>query len=79
MCFGIADSVFSLPEEARKSLQLEVAKKVKAIPDSELTEEWAMANLDVPAKIRLGDNPLFEAYKSDRIAADEKRKETEAV
>lgn len=41
-------------------------KKLKTIPDSQLDDNWADVNVPVPEKIRLGDNPYFDAYKKDR-------------
>jgi len=62
----LSESRITFPEEARAALQADIAKKVKSIPEGTLSEEWANANLSVPSEIRLGDNPLFEAYKKDR-------------
>lgn len=58
--------MIKLSEETRQTLQAEITKKVKSMPDTPLTEDWAAANLYVPNEVRLGDNPYFEAYKKTR-------------
>lgn len=57
------DSVIKLPEATRKALQADISKKITAMPDTPLTNDWADANVHVPKEVRIGDNPYFEAYK----------------
>lgn len=64
--FRTTESVISVPENTRELLQAEVDKKVNAIPDSTLPGDYASMRLKVPTDIRLGDNPLFEAYSKSR-------------
>lgn len=44
----------------------DLEKLVKAMPDTQLSDAWIAANLSVPLNVRIGDNPLFDAYNSDR-------------
>lgn len=57
--YSSADSKVTLSDEARAALADEIAKKVAAIPDSELDDAWVRTNLAPPKTIKVGDNPLF--------------------
>lgn len=59
-----ADSSIELSESTRTALAAELAKKSKAIPDSDVADSWIAGNMKIPKKLRLGDNPLFKAYNT---------------
>lgn len=61
-----ADSVIELDEDMKKVMHAEISKRVHAIPDNVLSNSWVEANISVPDKIRLGDNPYFEVFKKLR-------------
>lgn len=58
--------MIELSEEQRGIMHAEIVKKVEALPDSNVTTAWTAANVVVPEKITIGENPYFDVYKSLR-------------
>jgi hypothetical protein len=60
------DSTIVLSAEDRANLLDEVLKLGQGIPGGTLTPEMIKSKYAIPETIRLGDNPIFNAYKSEK-------------
>jgi hypothetical protein len=58
-----AGSSIELSPEARAGILEDLVKRASAIPDTEITAEWVEANVTIPAKVTLGENPVFKSLQ----------------